>query len=60
VRVSDDQTSAGRWKIVESVTGTVSGDFVLVKGMNATAKLEKIDNAVWLTIPPKGTQILVR
>ena len=57
VFVSDDQTSSGRWKIVESVIGTVSGDFVLVGGMNKGTKLEKIGNAVWLTIPPKGTQI---
>ena len=59
LRVSDDQTSAGSWKVVESVSGTVSGNFVLVPGMNK-AKLEKTANAVWLTIPPKGTLLLLK
>ena len=58
LRVSDDQTSSGSWKVVDSVNGTVTGDFVLVGGVNK-AVLEKTANAVWLKIPPKGTLILL-
>jgi len=58
VRVSDDATSAGTWKIIESTSGTLSGDFVLVGGLNRVT-LTKVGNAVWLTIPPKGTVLQV-
>jgi autotransporter-associated beta strand protein len=55
LRLSGDQThSGGQWKVVESTGGTVSGSFVLVGGLKNT-KLIQTTNAVWLTIPPKGT-----
>ena len=58
LRVNDGPTSAGRWKIIESLNGTVSGDFVLIKGMNKI-ELEKTANAVWLRIPFKGTLLII-
>ena len=58
LRLSGDQThSGGQWKVVESTGGTVSGSFVLVGGLKNT-KLIQTANAVWLTIPPKGTLLL--
>ncbi|MDD4017403.1 MAG: autotransporter-associated beta strand repeat-containing protein [Kiritimatiellae bacterium] len=58
LRVSDDPTSSGTWKIIESTSGTLSGDFVLVGGSNRIT-LTKVGNAVWLTIPPKGTVLQI-
>ena len=60
LRVSGDQTRrGGSWKVVESTGGTLSGDFLFV-GLAKGVTLTKVDNAVWLTIPPKGTLFGVR
>ncbi|MDD4018578.1 MAG: autotransporter-associated beta strand repeat-containing protein [Kiritimatiellae bacterium] len=59
VRLSGDQTRAGgTWKILESVNGTLSGDLVLIGGERGT-RLSKDGNAIWLTVPPKGTMIRI-
>ena len=58
LQVSDDLTSTGTWKILESTSGTLSGEFILVKGLNK-ATLTKVGNVIWLTIQPKDTVLMV-
>ncbi|MDD2456484.1 MAG: autotransporter-associated beta strand repeat-containing protein, partial [Kiritimatiellae bacterium] len=57
--INIDQTGAGgTWKILESVNGTLSGDLILT-GAEPGTRLSKTGNAIWLTVPPKGTVIQI-
>jgi len=61
LEVSGDQTRGGRWKVLESTGGTITGDFVLA-GARSGASLTKSagDTELWLSIPQPGTVIVIR
>jgi len=54
LQVSGDQTHGGNWKVLESVTGTVSGTFTLAGALHGT-RVSYTANAVWLNVPFRGT-----
>ncbi|MEI6644986.1 MAG: autotransporter-associated beta strand repeat-containing protein [bacterium] len=56
--LSGDQTRGMSQIVVESTTGSLTGDFVLVNGAKGVT-LTKAGAAVWLNIPPKGTLIRI-
>jgi len=59
LRVGGDQEHSGSWKVVEAAGSVTGSDFVLVGGKHG-AYLTRTASAVWLTISPRGTQIVVR
>ena len=56
VRLSGNQEKYGSWEVIKTTGGTVTGDPVLINGLNG-AKLSRTATAIVLTIPPRGTMV---
>ncbi len=58
VRLSGNQQKSGSWEIIKTTSGTITGDPVLINGLNG-AKLTRTATAIVLTIPPRGTMVQI-